>query len=119
MSVIRDSIWGITRGTLFGQHVLASIWMIMTGGSFKIILNWASQMASPPCSGQVRGWLGVRAGLETAVIQSTAHLVEVSPHVYEYGNSNALALQHQRSGGGGDTRRSCWLDFAVAGARSA
>jgi len=63
--------------------------------------------------------LGVRAGLETAVIQSTAHLVEVSPHVYEYGNSNALALQHQRSGGGGDTRRSCWLDFAVAGARSA
>ena len=41
VSVIRVYRWGITRGTLSGQHVLASIWMIMTGGSFKIVSNWA------------------------------------------------------------------------------
>ena len=46
VSVIRVSRWGITRGMLFGQHVLASIWMIMTGGSFKIVLNWAVLTAS-------------------------------------------------------------------------
>jgi len=38
--VIRVFRWGITRGTLSGQHVLSSIWMIMTGGSFKIVSNW-------------------------------------------------------------------------------
>ena len=41
VSVIRVSICGITRGTLFGKHVLTLIWMIMTGGSFKIVSNWA------------------------------------------------------------------------------
>ena len=41
VSVIRVSRCGITRGTLSGQHVLPFIWMIMTGGSFKIVSNWA------------------------------------------------------------------------------
>ena len=41
VSVIRVSRCGITRDTLSGQHMLASIWMIMTGGSFKIVSNWA------------------------------------------------------------------------------
>src|SRR6185312_16311073 len=41
VSVIRVSRCGITRGTLSGKHVLTLIWIIMTGGSFKIILNWA------------------------------------------------------------------------------
>ena len=41
VSVIRVSRCGITRGTLFGKHVLTLIWMIMTGGSFKIVSNWA------------------------------------------------------------------------------
>src|SRR6185295_17152158 len=40
MSVIRVSRCGITRGMLSGKHVLTLIWMIMTGGSFKIISNW-------------------------------------------------------------------------------
>ena len=31
----------ITRGMLSGKHVLTLIWMIMTGGSFKIVSNWA------------------------------------------------------------------------------
>ena len=38
---IRFSRCGVTRGTLSGKHVLTLIWMIMTGGSLKIILNWA------------------------------------------------------------------------------
>ena len=41
VSVIRLSRYGITCGTLSGQHVLTFIWMIMTGGSFKIVSNWA------------------------------------------------------------------------------
>ena len=41
VSVIRVSRCGIIRGTLSGQHVLTFIWMIMTGGSFKIVSNWA------------------------------------------------------------------------------
>ena len=41
VSVIRVSRCGITRGTLPGRHVLTLIWMIMTGGSFKILSNWA------------------------------------------------------------------------------
>ena len=41
MSVIRVSRCGITRGTLSGKHVLTLIWIIMTGGSFKIVSNWA------------------------------------------------------------------------------
>ena len=41
VSVIRVSRCGIACGTLSGQHVLAFIWMIMTGGSFKIVSNWA------------------------------------------------------------------------------
>ena len=41
MSVIRVSRCGITRVTLSGKHVLTLIWMIMTGGSFKIVSNWA------------------------------------------------------------------------------
>ena len=41
MSVIRVSRCGVTRGTLFGEHVLTLIWKIMTGGSFKIVLNRA------------------------------------------------------------------------------
>ena len=40
VSVIRVSRCGITRGTLSGKHVLTLIWMIMTGGSFKIVSNW-------------------------------------------------------------------------------
>ena len=41
VSVIRVFRCGITRSTLSGQHVLTFIWMIMTGGSFKIVSNWA------------------------------------------------------------------------------
>ena len=41
MSVICVSRCGVTRGTLSGEHVLTLIWKIMTGGLFKIILNWA------------------------------------------------------------------------------
>ena len=41
VSVIRVSRCGITRGTLSGKYVLTLIWMIMTGGSFKIVSNWA------------------------------------------------------------------------------
>ena len=41
VSVIRVSRRGITRGTLSGKHVLTLIWMIMTGGLFKIVSNWA------------------------------------------------------------------------------
>ena len=41
VSVIRVSRCGITRGTLSGKHVLTLIWMIMIGGSFKIVSNWA------------------------------------------------------------------------------
>ena len=41
VSVICVSRCGITRGTLSGKHVLTLIWMIMTGGSFKIVSNWA------------------------------------------------------------------------------
>ena len=31
----------VIRGMLSGKHVLTLIWMIMTGGSFKIVSNWA------------------------------------------------------------------------------
>ena len=41
VSVIRVSRCGITRGTLSGKHVLTLIWMIMIGGSFKIVSNLA------------------------------------------------------------------------------
>ena len=41
MSVIRVSRCGVTRGTLSGKHVLTLIWKTMTGGLFKIVLNWA------------------------------------------------------------------------------
>ena len=41
VSVIRVSRCGITRGTFYGKHVLTLIWVIMTGGSFKIVSNWA------------------------------------------------------------------------------
>ena len=41
VSVIRVSRCGITRGTLYGKHVLTLIWVIMTDGSFKIVSNWA------------------------------------------------------------------------------
>ena len=41
VSVIRISRCRITRGTLSGNHVLTLIWMIMNGGSFKIVSNWA------------------------------------------------------------------------------
>ena len=41
VSVIRVSRCGITCGTFSGKHVLILIWMIMTGGLFKIVLNWA------------------------------------------------------------------------------
>ena len=41
VSVIGISRCGITRGTFYGKHVLTLIWVIMTGGSFKIVSNWA------------------------------------------------------------------------------
>ena len=41
VSVIRVFRCGITRGTLSGKHVLTLIWMIMIGGSFKTVSNWA------------------------------------------------------------------------------
>ena len=41
VSVICVSRCEITCGTLSGKHMLTLIWMIMTGDSFKIILNWA------------------------------------------------------------------------------
>ena len=41
VSVIHVSRCGITHVTLSGKHVLTLIWMIMTGGSFKIVSNWA------------------------------------------------------------------------------
>ena len=40
VSVIQVPRCGITRGTLSGKHVLTLIWMIMTGGLLKILLNW-------------------------------------------------------------------------------
>ena len=49
MSVIRVSRCGITRGTLSGKHVLTLIWVIMTGGSFKIVLNLAVLTVRLPC----------------------------------------------------------------------
>ena len=39
MSVIRVSKCEVTRGMLSGSHVLTLIWKIITGGSFKIVLN--------------------------------------------------------------------------------
>ena len=48
VSVIRVSRCGITRGTLSGKHVLTLIWMIMTGGSFKIVSNWTVLTARWP-----------------------------------------------------------------------
>ena len=56
VSVIRVSRCGITRGTFYGKHVLTLIWVIMTGGSFKIVSNWAvlttiSASGSPEDSG--------------------------------------------------------------------
>jgi hypothetical protein len=47
VSVIRVSRCGITRDTLSSKHVLTLIWMIMTGGSFKIISNWAVLTVQP------------------------------------------------------------------------
>ena len=41
VSDIHVSRCEVTHGTLSGKHVLTLIWMIMTGGSLKIILNWA------------------------------------------------------------------------------
>ena len=41
VSVICVSRCGITRGMLSGNHVLTLIWVIMAGGSFKIVSNWA------------------------------------------------------------------------------
>ena len=41
VSVIHVSRYGLARDTLFDRHVLALIWMIMTGDSFKIVSNWA------------------------------------------------------------------------------
>ena len=46
VSVIRVSRCGITRGTFYGKHVLTLIWVIMTGGSFKIVSIWAVLTAS-------------------------------------------------------------------------
>ena len=41
VSVICVSRCGITCGTFYGKHVLTLIWVIKTGGSFKIVSNWA------------------------------------------------------------------------------
>ena len=41
VSDIQVSRCGLTRGMLCGRHVSALIWMIMTGGLFKIVSNWA------------------------------------------------------------------------------
>ena len=41
VSVIRVSRCGIIYGTLLDKHVLTLIWIIMTGGSFKVLSNWA------------------------------------------------------------------------------
>ena len=46
VSAIRVSRCEVTRGTLSGRHVLTLIWKIMTGGSFKIVLNCAVLTAS-------------------------------------------------------------------------
>ena len=48
VSVIRISRCGITRGTFYGKHVLTLIWVIMTGGSFKIVSRRFSQQAHRP-----------------------------------------------------------------------
>ena len=63
VSVIRVSRCGITRGTLSSKHVLTLIWMIMTDGSFKIVLNWAVshvrpsvQLAGAPAAGHWQCW---------------------------------------------------------------
>ena len=47
VSVIRVSRCGITRGTFYGKHVLTLIWVIMTGGSFKIVSNCAVLTLTP------------------------------------------------------------------------
>ena len=49
VSVIRVSRCGITRGTLYGKHVLTLIWMVMTGGSFKIVSNWTVLTGTDAC----------------------------------------------------------------------
>ena len=54
VSVIRVSRCGITRGTLPGQHVLILIWIIMTGGSFKIVSNWAVLTGRPSATAGAR-----------------------------------------------------------------
>ena len=47
VSVICVSRCGIICGTLSSKYVLTLIWMIMTDGSFKIILNWAVLTPGP------------------------------------------------------------------------
>ena len=59
VSVIRVSRCGITRGTLSGKHVLILLWIIMTGGSFKIVLNWMVLTANE--------------GVRVAVTAATSH----------------------------------------------
>ena len=41
VSDIQVSRCGLTHGTLSGRHMLALIWMIMTGGLPKMVSNWA------------------------------------------------------------------------------
>ena len=60
VSVIRVSRCGITRGTLSSKHVLTLIWMIITGGSFKIVSNWAVLTTT---SGTGVPWCGNSLGL--------------------------------------------------------
>ena len=56
VSVIRVSKCGITRGTHSDKHVLTLIWMMMTGGSFKIVSNWAVLTPEvPPTPGRRPG----------------------------------------------------------------
>ena len=59
VSVIRVSRCGITRGTLSGKHVLTLIWIIMTGGSFKIVSNWAVLIDTPEMDDFIKGLRGV------------------------------------------------------------
>ena len=41
VSVVRVFRFGLTRGMLLGERVLALIFMIMTGGLPKMMSNWA------------------------------------------------------------------------------
>src|SRR6185437_14649776 len=95
-SVIRVSRCGITRGTLSSKYVLTLIWMIMTGGSFKIVsnwrfsqgvarqLHWAASMRSPVMLLWAAGALALAAAaLLAAAPAAVFYLPGVAPNDFQ------------------------------------